>query len=88
MQEKNWYVYILECLDGSYYTGITNDIVKRMTAHKSGKGSKYVLSKGFGHLISSKNYPNKSEALKAEYNIKQLSKNEKLSFFQSITKLI
>jgi len=81
MQEKNWYVYILECLDSSYYAGITNNLAKRMTAYKSGKGSKYVQSKGFGHLISSKNYPNKSEALKAEYKIKQLPKNKKLSFF-------
>ena len=81
MQEKNWCVYILECLDNSYYVGITNNLAKRMTTHKSGKGSKYVLSKRFGHLISSKNYLNKSEALKAEYKIKQLSKNEKLSFF-------
>ena len=81
MQEKTWCVYLIECLDGSYYTGITNDLAKRMIAHKSGKGSKYVLSKGFGHFISSKNYPNKSEALKAEYRIKQLPKNEKLKFF-------
>ncbi|MEK6833713.1 MAG: GIY-YIG nuclease family protein [Nanoarchaeota archaeon] len=81
MQQKNWCVYILECLDGSYYTGITNNIEKRMNAHKSGKGSKYIKAKGFGHLICSRNYKNKSKALKAEYNIKQLSKNEKLNFF-------
>ena len=53
MQQKNWCVYILECLDGSYYTGITNNIEKRMNAHKSGKGSKYIKAKGFGHLICS-----------------------------------
>ena len=80
MQEKNWCVYIIECLDSSYYIGITNDVEKRMIAHKSGKGSKYVLSRGFARLISSKNYPNKSEALKAEYKIKQLPKNQKLNF--------
>ncbi|MFH1152006.1 MAG: GIY-YIG nuclease family protein [Nanoarchaeota archaeon] len=83
MQKKNWCVYLVECLDGSYYTGITNDIRKRMKAHKSRKGSKYVKSKGFGRLICSKNYPNKSEVLKAEYHIKKLSKNEKLNFFIS-----
>jgi len=81
MKNKNWCVYILECLDNSYYTGITNNLEKRMDAHKSGKGSKYVLAKGFSHLISSKNYPSKSEALKAEYKIKQLSKDKKLGFF-------
>lgn len=80
MQNK-WFVYILECLDGSYYTGITNNIEKRMEAHKSGKGSKYVKLKGFGHLIYSKSYKNKSESLKAEYKIKQLPRKKKLNFF-------
>jgi len=74
-------VYLLECSDGSYYTGITNDIEKRMKAHKAGKGSKYVLSRGFCCLISFKNYPNRSEALRVEYKIKQMSRDEKLRFF-------
>ena len=81
--EEKWCVYLLECLDGSYYTGITNNIEKRMNAHKSGKGSKYVKSRSFGKILCSKNYPNKSEALKAEYNIKKLSRNEKLNFFMN-----
>ena len=80
-QKEEWSVYLLECLDGSYYTGITNDLKKRMATHKSGKGSKYVLSHGFGQLIASKKYPNQSEALKAEYAVKQLSRNNKLAFF-------
>jgi len=83
MNSKKWCVYILECRDKSYYTGITNNLSKRMEAHKAGKGSKYVLSKGFGQLLCSKNYANKSEALKAEYQLKQLSRREKLNFFNS-----
>jgi putative endonuclease len=78
MKQNKWCVYILECLDGSYYTGITNDIEKRMKAHEKGNGSKYVVSRGFGRLLCSKDYPNKSSALKAEYKIKQLPKNKKL----------
>ncbi len=78
--EKSWFVYILECLDGSYYTGITNDLDKRMIAHKKGTGSKYVRAKGFKELISSKKYSSKSEALKVEYKIKKLSKKDKLNF--------
>jgi putative endonuclease len=81
MTEKTWSVYLLECLDGSYYTGIARDVEKRMEVHKSGKGSKYVAAKGFSHLISSKNYSSRSEALKAEYKIKQLNKKDKLKFF-------
>jgi putative endonuclease len=79
---KNWCVYILECLDNSYYTGITNDLDKRMLIHKSGKGSKYVKIRGFKQLISYKECKNKSEALKVEYKIKQLPRKEKLEFFQ------
>jgi putative endonuclease len=81
--KKSWFVYILECLDGSYYTGITNNLENRIKAHKSGKGSKYVLSRGFGKLLVSKFYLTKSEALKIEYKIKQLPKNEKLNFLNS-----
>lgn len=81
MPEKKWSVYILKCLDSSYYTGITNDIEKRMKVHKNGKGSKYVKAKGFGKILCSKNYKNKSDALKAEYRIKQLPRDEKLKFF-------
>ena len=80
-EKESWQVYLLECLDGSYYTGITNNIKKRMRTHKSGRGSKYVTSHGFGQLIASKKYDNQSEALKAEYQVKQLSKNKKLLFF-------
>ena len=81
MQEKTWCVYLLECLDGSYYIGITNNLEKRMIAHKSGKGSKYVRSRGFSKILASKFCQNKSEALKTEYKIKQLKKEEKLAFF-------
>jgi putative endonuclease len=81
MSKENWCVYLLECLDGSFYTGITNNLEKRMKAHKEGKGSKYVRAKGFKQLLLPKSYLTKSEALKAEYKIKQLKKEDKLKFF-------
>ena len=43
--KKDWYVYLLECMDGSFYTGVTNNIDARMNAHSIGKGSKYVYRK-------------------------------------------
>ncbi|HIF72023.1 MAG TPA: hypothetical protein EYQ61_05670 [Dehalococcoidia bacterium] len=49
-----WYVYILECSDGSFYTGATNDVERRMKQHKEGKGSKYVYQKGFRKLLRAK----------------------------------
>jgi len=80
-KEKNWYVYILLCCDGSFYTGVTNNIDKRMKAHKEGKGSKYVRSRGFKELLKTKLCKDKPHAYKYEYEIKQLSKNKKLNFF-------
>jgi putative endonuclease len=81
MQEKKWFVYLLECQDGSFYTGVTNDVEKRMNAHCTGKGSKYVNRKRFKKLLRVKECKNKSNACKAEYQIKQLHKNEKLEWF-------
>ena len=80
--EKSWYIYILECQDGSYYTGVTNDVEKRMKAHKENKGSKYVKSRGFSHLIATKICKDKSDACKAEYWIKKMPKSEKLDAFR------
>lgn len=79
--EKKWFVYILECNDGSLYTGVTNDLDKRMTAHAKGKGSKYVAKKGFRELRVWKQCLDKSDACKCEYQIKQLPKNQKLAWF-------
>lgn len=79
--EKSWFVYILECQDGSFYTGITNDINKRMKIHSEGKGSKYVRHKKFRRLLRTKKFKARSDALKAEYQIKKLKKWEKLRWF-------
>jgi len=80
--EKQWVVYILQCLDGSYYTGITNDVENRMKVHTSGKGSKYVRVKGFGCLIASKVCENRSDASKKECFVKKLPKERKIEWFE------
>lgn len=79
--KKQWYVYILECEDGSFYTGVTNNVDVRMKAHGEGKGSEYVYKKGFKKLLRAKPCKNKSDACKCEYAIKRLPKNEKLDWF-------
>ena len=79
--EKVWYVYILECQDGSFYTGVTNNIDARMNSHAIGKGSKYVCKKGFKRLLRIKSCKDKSDACKCEYIIKRLPRCEKLSWF-------
>jgi len=79
--KKQWYVYILECGDGSYYTGVTTDVDKRMKAHAEGKGSKCVYSKGFRKLLFAKPCESKSDACKCECEIKKLPRSQKLDWF-------
>ncbi len=81
IKPKDWFVYILECMDESLYTGITNDLDKRMKAHDNGTGSKYVRRKGFLQLLHAIKVADKSEAAKLEYKIKQLQRNDKIAFF-------
>ena len=77
---KQWYVYILECSDGTLYTGCTNDIDRRLWAHNKGTGAKYTKGRTPVVLLRSFKVKNKSQALKLEFKIKQLPKKEKLSF--------
>ena len=81
MTTKTWHTYILECQDGSLYTGVTNDIDKRMKEHANGKGSKYVRVKGFKRLLKSKLCKDRAEACRFEYAIKKLPRDEKLTWF-------
>ena len=79
--EKKWFVYLLECMDGSFYTGVTIDLDKRMNAHATGKGSKYVYKKGFKKLLRAKPCLDRSDACKCESAIKKLKRHQKLSWF-------
>lgn len=73
-----WYIYILECVDGSLYTGITNNLIKRLETHNKGKGAKYTRGRLPVVLRASFEVENKSLALKEEYRIKQLTREQKL----------
>jgi len=72
-----FYVYLIECRDGSLYCGWTVDLVKRVEAHNSGKGAKYTKKRRPIRLVYSEECESKSEAMKREYAIKQLSRKEK-----------
>jgi putative endonuclease len=78
-----WFVYLLECSDGSYYTGITNNLDRRIKQHNKGKGAKYTKGRGPVILKCYLLVATKSEALKIEYKIKKLSRSEKLKYFES-----
>lgn len=73
----NHYVYILECSDHSYYTGYTNDLMKRLTTHNKAKGAKYTKARLPVKLVYFEHFDVKSTALKKEYAIKQLTRKAK-----------
>lgn len=68
-----WFVYVLECRDGSLYTGIAVDVARRYALHAAGKGARYTRSHPPARLLAAFAYPDRSAASKAEYAIKQLS---------------
>ncbi len=74
-----WLVYLLRCSDGSLYTGITNDLPKRLKAHASGKASRYTRSRLPVTLAYTEAQRSKSSALKREAAIKRLRRAEKLA---------
>lgn len=73
----SWFVYMLRCGDGSLYTGITDDVLRRLEVHRSGKGAKYTRGRGPLELVYQEEVSDKSAALKREYAIKQLRREEK-----------
>lgn len=76
-----WYVYIVECCDFSYYTGITTDLDRRIKEHnESNKGAKYTRSRRPVKLIAYCNVKSKSMALKLEYKVKSLKKKDKIAY--------
>lgn len=79
MKKAEWTVYILECGDSTLYTGITNDIGKRIKAHNEGKGAKYTRSHLPVRLVYKEECEDKSSALKRELAIKALTREEKLA---------
>ena len=77
------YVYILQCADGTFYTGWTSDLERRFKQHSSGNGSKYVRSRLPVQLVYSKKYPT-SQARKQEVKIKRLTRSQKLSLIETL----
>jgi len=74
-----YYVYILECADGTLYTGWTRDIPRRLAAHNSGKGAKYTRSRRPVRLAWWEAQPDRSAALRREAAIKRMAREEKLA---------
>lgn len=71
------YTYIVECSDGTFYTGWTNDLEKRMKAHNAGRGAKYTKSRRPVRLVYQESFETKAEAMQREYEIKHMRREQK-----------
>ena len=80
MPEKLWYLYLIECQDGSIYTGITVDVAARYKAHENGTGARYTQAHPPKCLLAVVEHPDRSAASKAEYAVKKLSATDKREF--------
>ena len=74
-----WTVYILQCRDGTLYTGITDNLPRRLAAHNGGKVAKYTRGRGPVVLVHQESCPDRSAALRRERAIKALSRSQKLA---------
>lgn len=72
-----WFLYLIRTADNRLYTGITTDVARRFTQHQAGKGAKALRGKGELALVFSAPVGDRSQALRAEYRIKQLTKAQK-----------
>jgi putative endonuclease len=77
-----YYVYLLQCGDGSIYTGITTDVKRRFREHRDGKGGHYTGARGAVKILYTEKYPTRSGALIREAQIKRLSRDRKLKLFR------
>lgn len=82
---KPWYLYLIECADGSIYTGISTDVAARYAAHVRGLGARYTRSHPPRQLLGVEAHPDRSAASKAEYRVKQLTAAEKRLYAATLT---
>lgn len=77
MSSRPWFLYLIECTDGSIYTGIAVDVAARYAAHCAGKGARYTRSHPPLRLLGYEAHADRSSASQAEYRIKQMNPSEK-----------
>ncbi len=85
--QQSWSVYLLECTNDKLYCGITNDLTKRFRMHSQGKGAKFCRANPPLALVYLENNLSQSQALKREYQIKQLTRRQKLALCDRRQKL-
>lgn len=73
----SFYLYVLECSDGTWYTGYTVDVEERVRTHNAGEGAKYTRGRLPATLVASARFATKREAMSAEYRFKRLTRRQK-----------
>jgi len=81
--EQKWVVYILRCSDDTLYTGITDDIERRVSAHNAGKGAKYTRGRAPVSVCYREYCVKKSDALRRECEIKSLTREQRIALIKS-----
>lgn len=81
--EQAWYVYILQCADGTLYTGITNDLNRRLKAHNAGTASKYTRVRRPVVIVYQEVTDTKGNALRRELQIKSMSRQQKMDLLNN-----
>ena len=82
-RQGRYHVYIVRCKDGTFYTGATNDLDKRLASHNAGNGAKYVRGRGPVRVVYAKAYRDYTRALQAERALKQLTRTQKAALIRS-----
>ena len=77
-----YYVYLLECEDGSIYTGITTDVARRFKEHQEGKGGRFTRAKKAKRIAHTEEHPDRSSALKREAEIKSWTRERKVALVE------
>ena len=85
---SGWYVYILRCKDGTLYTGMTDDVPRRLAAHRAGKGAKYTRGRTPLELVYREECTDRSAALRREIAVKRLTRQEKLNLCRAWSEAI
>ena len=80
--DQKWYVYILRCVDDTLYTGITNNLERRLKAHNAGTASKYTRARRPVDMVYQEEVETKGDALRREYQIKAMSRIQKQALIQ------
>lgn len=83
MSKKDWLVYVLRCADGSYYTGCTNNLTQRIRSHNNQNGAKYTRGRTPVKVVYCEKNLSHSKALQREYEIKQMSREEKIKLVKA-----